>query len=44
MFMMFARCWGYLERVEMLFGTPILVCMREQGRALLFSPKRATLA
>jgi len=41
---MFARCCGCLEMVEMLFGTAFLVCMREQGRALLFSLKRATLA
>jgi len=32
---MFARCCGCLEMVEMLFGTAFLVCMREQGRALL---------
>jgi len=43
MFMMFARCYGYLEMVEMLFGTAFLVFMREQGRTLLFSSKRASL-
>jgi len=41
---MFARCCGCLEMVEMLFGNTFLVCMREHERALLLSPKRATLA